>query len=193
MPKIQKEDVVNVSEHLGVLLTEEQIQWVLDNYDGYEQQDPTGNWTLIVEQMLYDIPGERTKFNLDQKVTSWYRTDFTVIADDKDSAISLASEFVRQGRTSGMPWESIDDTQETMSIVDNDGQSTEELFLGDEVVFQNGTDKSLKDEVVSILNTLKKDAEMALSGEWDCTTREGIETGFNGQITLINEILDKLK
>lgn len=50
----------------------------------------------------------------------------------------------------------------------------------------------LKDEVVEVLNTLKKDAEMALSGEWDCTTSEGIES-FNDQIQLIDEILDKLK
>lgn len=50
----------------------------------------------------------------------------------------------------------------------------------------------LKDEVVVLLNTLKKDAEMALSGEWDCTTSEGIES-FNDQVDLINQLLDKLK
>ncbi len=36
----------------------------------------------------------------------------------------------------------------------------------------------IKDEVIHLLNTLKRDAEMALSGEWDCTTSEGIES-FN--------------
>lgn len=50
----------------------------------------------------------------------------------------------------------------------------------------------LKDEVVVLLNTLKKDAEMALTGEWDCTTTEGIES-FNDQIILIDKLLDKLK
>ena len=50
----------------------------------------------------------------------------------------------------------------------------------------------LKDEVVNLLNILKEDAEMALSGEWDCTTSEGIES-FNDQITLIEKTLDKLK
>jgi hypothetical protein len=39
---------------------------------------------------------------------------------------------------------------------------------------------------------LKKDAEMALSGEWDCTTMEGRETGFEAQIYLIDKTLDKL-
>lgn len=46
--------------------------------------------------------------------------------------------------------------------------------------------------VVEVLKTLRKDAEMALSGEWDCTTREGIES-FNDQIELIDFTLDKLK
>ena len=50
----------------------------------------------------------------------------------------------------------------------------------------------MKDEVVKLLNTLKTDAEMALSGEWDCTTQEGIES-FNDQIELIERTLDKLK
>ncbi len=51
----------------------------------------------------------------------------------------------------------------------------------------------IKDEVVELLIGLKRDAEMALSGEWDCTTMEGRETGFEAQIFLIDKILDKLK
>ena len=47
------------------------------------------------------------------------------------------------------------------------------------------------DEVKLLLYTLKKDAEMALSGEWDCTTQEGIES-FSDQIDLIQKVLDKL-
>jgi hypothetical protein len=50
----------------------------------------------------------------------------------------------------------------------------------------------IKDEVVKVLNTLKTDAEMALSGEWDCTTSEGMES-FNDQIELIDKVLDILK
>lgn len=51
---------------------------------------------------------------------------------------------------------------------------------------------AIKKEVKNLLKTLKKDAEMALNGEWDCTTEEGIQTGFSAQITLIDEILKKL-
>jgi hypothetical protein len=39
-------------------------------------------------------------------------------------------------------------------------------------------DNNIKNEVIDVLECLKKDAEMALSGEWDCTKMEGRETGF---------------
>jgi len=51
----------------------------------------------------------------------------------------------------------------------------------------------IKGEVIQLLYMLKNDAEMALDGSWDCTTQEGIETGFNAQIDLIEKTLDKLK
>ena len=43
--------------------------------------------------------------------------------------------------------------------------------------------------IVEALCSLKKDAEMALDGSWDCTLQEGIETGFTAQIELIDQIL----
>ena len=43
--------------------------------------------------------------------------------------------------------------------------------------------------LVDTLIGLKEDAEMAMSGEWDCTTEEGIETGFGAQITMIEQVL----
>ena len=49
-------------------------------------------------------------------------------------------------------------------------------------------DSSVFDKVVepliSTLNTLRKDAEMALNGEWDKT-----DSGFEAQITLIDMVL----
>lgn len=41
------------------------------------------------------------------------------------------------------------------------------------------------------LRVLRVDAEMALSGDWDCTTQEGIDDGFNVQIRIIDEALKK--
>lgn len=54
-------------------------------------------------------------------------------------------------------------------------------------------DNSLKEEVIFLLLILKKDAEMALSGDWDCTTPEGIESGFGAQIDLIDRTLKMLQ
>ena len=49
-------------------------------------------------------------------------------------------------------------------------------------------DESVFEDVVkpliSTLNTLRQDAEMALNGEWDKT-----DSGFEAQITLINMVL----
>jgi hypothetical protein len=50
----------------------------------------------------------------------------------------------------------------------------------------------IADEVTSALKTLRADAEMALSGEWDCTTEEG-KQGFEAQIELIDKALNKIK
>lgn len=53
--------------------------------------------------------------------------------------------------------------------------------------------EEVKKEVIITLKTLREDAEMALDGSWDCTTEEGIETGFSAQIILIDRTLDLLK
>jgi hypothetical protein len=52
--------------------------------------------------------------------------------------------------------------------------------------------KELLRETVHVLRCIKTDAEMALSGDWDTTTREGIEEGFDAQISLIEPLIDKL-
>ena len=49
----------------------------------------------------------------------------------------------------------------------------------------------LMKDIISVLECLKTDAEMALSGDWDTTTVEGIKS-FESQISLINTLLDKL-
>jgi hypothetical protein len=195
--QISREDVMHVAYTLALPLTEKQIDWVLENFDSSAEQDPGATWDLIVEQMLYDIPGEIYNFYVDQKVTTWMRTEFRVKAESEEEAIQTAIQLHQEGEIDSLPWEKVYDTDEPMSLEENDGFSTIELFTKEkgERVYQNGTDEGspLKGEIISLLNTLKKDAEMALSGEWDCTTQEGIETGFNAQITLIEDLLDKLK
>ncbi len=76
---------------------------------------------------------ETFNFYLDTKVTAWYRTPFEIEADTLEEAKLKAIEFVKSGETSYISWEQIDDTVETMSVKDNDGESTEELYCTDDV------------------------------------------------------------
>lgn len=107
-----------------------------------------------------------------------------VTSTDKDEFESKVNELIKLG------WQLVGSHQ----VV-----TTQTTDVGSKVYYNNEYSQTmvknvlhLKDEVVGILNTLKRDAEMALSGEWDCTTSEGIES-FNDQIELIDRVLDKLK
>lgn len=82
------------------------------------------------------------KFYLDQKVTTWKRTPFSVDAVNQQQANMLAEQFHKQGNTLDLDWEDIDDVpDEVMELDDNDGFSTEELYSTDgEIIYQNGKD-----------------------------------------------------
>ena len=146
---IKKEDVLQVSNDLKIKVNEKTIQWVLDNYESFQNDDPTSTWNLVVEQMLYDIPEELSiktfNFYLDQKVTTWMRTNFSVEGEDIEVARQKAVDFVKEGNTSELPWDEIMDTKEVMSLEENGGMSTEEIFEENGVyVYVNGKDS--KDE-----------------------------------------------
>jgi|694.fasta_scaffold99251_5 hypothetical protein len=49
-------------------------------------------------------------------------------------------------------------------------------------------EQSIKETIKANINNLRKDCEMALTGEWDCTTQEGIDTGFTAMIEVVDEI-----
>ena len=49
-------------------------------------------------------------------------------------------------------------------------------------------EQSIKETIKENLGSLRKDCEMALTGEWDCTTQEGIDTGFPAMIEVVDEI-----
>jgi hypothetical protein len=67
-------------------------------------------------------------FYLDTKVTTWYRTPFEIEANSLEEAKQKAIEFVKDDEHSSISWEQIDETTEVMSVDENDGQSTEELY-----------------------------------------------------------------
>ena len=142
---IQKEDVQQVANDLNIKVNEKIILWVIMNYGEYQDNDPSATWNLVVEQMLYDIPEELSiktfNFYLDQKVTTWMRTNFSVEGESREVARQMAVDFVKKGNTSEIPWDEVMDTKELMSLKDNDGMSTEEIFEEDGTyVYVNGKD-----------------------------------------------------
>ena len=67
-------------------------------------------------------------FYLDTKVTTWYRTPFEIEAETLEEAQAQAIKFVENDHHSELSWEHIDDTIEKMSVEDNGGESTDELY-----------------------------------------------------------------
>jgi hypothetical protein len=74
---------------------------------------------------------ETFDFMLDQKVTTWYRTPFEIEAKTFEEAKELAIKFVKEKKHESIGWEEVDDVIEFMSVIDNDGQATEELRTDD--------------------------------------------------------------
>ncbi len=53
-------------------------------------------------------------FFLDQKVTTWMRTDFSVQADNLNDAVKIAKEKLDRGDLDEIGWEEIEDTKEVL-------------------------------------------------------------------------------
>jgi hypothetical protein len=86
------------------------------------------------------------EFFLDQKVTTWMRTDFEVKANDLNEAVKIAKQMYEDGDLEQISWEEILDTKEVLQPSDNGGQSTAEIYnmnsRGDVLeVFSNKVDK----------------------------------------------------
>ena len=86
------------------------------------------------------------EFFLDQKVTTWMRTDFEVKANDLNEAVKIAKQMYEDGDLDEISWEEIMDTKEVLQPSDNGGQSTAEIYnmnqLGDVLeVFSNKVDQ----------------------------------------------------
>jgi NADPH-dependent 7-cyano-7-deazaguanine reductase QueF len=53
--EIHEEDVNQVAKSLRKTLTPNQIQEVIDMYPFEQEQDPTGNWSEVVEHCIYQV------------------------------------------------------------------------------------------------------------------------------------------
>ena len=82
------------------------------------------------------------EFYVDQKVTTWMRTKFTIEAESNEIARQKAVDAVRQGDVDDIPWEECADIKEIMEPKDNGDFSTTEIFEdGGTYVWTNGKDK----------------------------------------------------
>lgn len=86
------------------------------------------------------------EFFLDQKVTTWMRTDFEVKANDLNEAVKIAKQMYEDGDLEQISWEEIMDTKEVLQPSDNGGESTAEIYnmngRGDVMeVFSNKVDQ----------------------------------------------------
>ena len=86
------------------------------------------------------------EFFLDQKVTTWMRTDFEVKANNLNEAVKIAKQMYEDGDLEQIRWEEIMDTKEVLQPSDNGGESTAEIYnmnqLGDVLeVFSNKVDQ----------------------------------------------------
>jgi len=68
------------------------------------------------------------EFFLDQKVTTWMRTEFEVKANDLNEAAKIAKQMYDDGDLEDIGWEGIMDTYEVLQPSDNGGESTAELY-----------------------------------------------------------------
>jgi hypothetical protein len=74
---------------------------------------------------------------LDQKITTWMRTEFNVEAETIEEAKRIAIEKLERGDLDEIGWEEVENTQEVLQPRDNGGCSTAELYYWDDVAKGN--------------------------------------------------------
>jgi len=52
---ITKEDVYTIANKLKLTITDDQIRMVLELYEGEAEQDPSANWSQVVENLIYSL------------------------------------------------------------------------------------------------------------------------------------------
>jgi hypothetical protein len=68
------------------------------------------------------------EFFLDQKITTWMRTEFEIKAEDLNQAVKIAKEKLEDGDLDDIGWQEIDGVKEILEPSDNGGESTAELY-----------------------------------------------------------------
>jgi hypothetical protein len=76
-------------------------------------------------------------FILDQKVTTWMRTEFTIEAENLTEAKELAIKFHLDGETEDIEWTQIEGCYEKLECDENGGKSTEEIYFAGLPIYSN--------------------------------------------------------
>ncbi len=71
-------------------------------------------------------------FHLDQKVTTWMRTEFEIKANSLKEAIEIAKEKFDNGDLDDINWEEIDGLNEVLQPSENGNQPTAEIYYMNE-------------------------------------------------------------
>jgi len=98
---ITKEDIIDVANSINVELTESEIYWILSYYKDAQEQDPSGNWNMVIENLIYQSVEFRDELGYEQTEPgdddyfddSEERRDFCNDPDD-DTIINMGTEIV---------------------------------------------------------------------------------------------------
>jgi hypothetical protein len=83
-------------------------------------------------------------FSLEEKVTIWKKTEFSVEAISLEEAKKLAIKFHNEGNTEEISWETIDNTVERITLKENNFQPTEEIYTSSYDKIWDNVDKEVK-------------------------------------------------
>lgn len=56
---IQISDIMRVSEDIGITISSEQAEQALERYPDAQENDPSGTWNLVVEQLIHEVNNEK--------------------------------------------------------------------------------------------------------------------------------------
>ena len=115
----------------------EDAQKKFDNTNIQEEYNPEFVKQTSIKLFNENKNMENFKFDLDQKVTIWMRTPFEIEAETLEEAKQKAIEFHQKGDTENLSWVGLDETYEPLSVEENDGEPTEELFLDGKCFWNN--------------------------------------------------------
>jgi hypothetical protein len=93
---ITKEDIKDVAESINVELTDAEINWALSQYDDAQKQDPSGNWDLVVEDLIHQcVQIREDKQSYDNEIFGEdASTDDCWFDHNDDSIIDMGTQIV---------------------------------------------------------------------------------------------------